>query len=269
MKNKLIALSILAALTVSSAVFAAPYRYGGGRPHYGYDNRYNHVLYEEMIPNGQYYSGFASKQYNKNNEVFAVRRIAVYQPVILNIHAITNGIGNIHHKLYDMDQNQIGKRIAPLGSGVDDESVIIGPGIYELKSDFYSLKRDGYCEYKVKADTEVIQANAPAEIYRIDYAHNITMGLPVINYMQYDRNYADKNQYYTFDLYNGKEIYFIANILKGSCSFEILDLDERVINRINVRNNRAESRMYLHPGKYYLRVCRYDKNGAAYKFRLE
>lgn len=57
--------------------------------------------------------------------------------------------------------------------------------------------------------------------------------------------------------------------MKGSCRFEILDMDERVISSASVYNKIAEKNIYLAPGKYYVRVYRYDKDGAVYKLRVE
>lgn len=273
MKKKIMSMALIGMLAVSVSAQAAHYPYSTSKHGYGHGPKinygYNHVLREKMIPDGRYYSGVAGKQYHKNNQIIAIRTIEIYQPVILNIHAISHGVGHVNHTLYDMDQNTIGRRINPQANGVDDESMIIGPGFYELKSDFYSIKKDAYCEYRVKADAEVIESNAPAEIYRPHYAHRLTLGMPVINYMPYERNYSDKHQYYSFELFNGREVRLLANVLKGSCRFEILDTDERVISDVYVNNKVAEKMFYLAPGKYYVRVYRYDKNGAVYRLKVD
>ena len=46
-------------------------------------------------------------------------------------------------------------------------------------------------------------------------------------------------------------------------------MDERVISSAYVYNKIAEKNIYLAPGKYYVRVYRYDKDGAVYKLRVE
>ena len=217
MKKKFMSVAVVAMLAVSASAMAAHHPYYSNKSTYGripkINYGYHHVLREKMVPDGRYYSGVAGKQYHKNNQIIAIRTIEIYQPVILNIHAISHGVGHVNHSLYDMDQNTIGRRINPQANGVDDESMIIGPGLYELKSDFYSIKKDAYCEYRIKADAEVIESNAPAEIYRPHYAHPLTIGMPVINYMAYSKNYSDKHQYYSFDLYNGREVRLLANVM--------------------------------------------------------
>lgn len=273
MKKKIMSVAVVAMLAVSASALAAHYPYSSSKSVYGRNTKinygYHHVLREKMIPDGRYYIGTANKQYHKNNDIIAIRTIEVYQPVILNFHAISHGTAHVHHTLYDMDQNTVGKKINPQLNSVDDESMIVGPGVYELKSDIYSIKRDAYSEYRIKAEAEVIQANAPAEIYRPDYAHRLSLGMPVINYMAYNKNYSDKHQYYSFELYNGREVRLLANVLKGTCRFEILDIDERVISSVYVYNKIAEKQLYLAPGKYYVRAYRYDKDGTVYKLRVE
>lgn len=273
MKKKIMSVAVVAMLAVSASALAAHYPYFSSKSVYGRNTKinygYHHVLREKMIPDGRYYSGVANKQYHKNNDIIAIRTIEVYQPVILNFHAIGHGTAHVNHTLYDMDQNTVGKKINPQLNSVDDEFMIVGPGFYELKSDIYSIKRDAYTEYRIKAEAEVIEANAPAEIYRPDYAHRLSLGMPVINYMPYNKNYSDKHQYYSFDLYNGREVRLLANVMKGSCRFEILDMDERVISSASVYNKIAEKNIYLAPGKYYVRVYRYDRDGAVYKLRVE
>lgn len=93
--------------------------------------------------------------------------------------------------------------------------------------------------------------------------------MSIINYMPYERNYSDKHQYYSFELLNGREVCLLANVLKGSCRFEILDTDERVISDVYVNNKVAEKKFYLASGKYFVRVYRYDKNGAVYRVKVE
>lgn len=223
---------------------------------------------------GTYYAGNIEKKFHRKNGVVEENTFIIDEPSLVVLHGINNGYNAaMNFIFYDEDSNKVSDKIRIGVNETKDCTIILKPGKYKLKVEFFSLDKNGFCDYKFKLNKTLINQNAPVNINSTNNAYKIELNESITNFFQSIGEWGQdrKSQYYTFYLKTITNVSVNAkkdNI--GSCSISLLDADERIIGRKMYFNqdNQIFKEYTLNPGVYYLRIDRESMLGSIYSITL-
>ena len=229
----------------------------------------------KAILDGTYYSGKVEKRFQRKNGVVEENRFVIDKPTYVNFHGINNGYNAaMNFRFYDDDDYQISDKIHIGVNDTKDTVLFLQPGKYKLKVEFFSMDKNGYCDYRFKLNGNPINCDIQREItstsdaYKIEYNENVKNYFKTIGKWGQDT----KSHYYYFNLTSTSSVNILAKKdVIGSCSISLLDADERKIGSEMYFNqdNQINKTFTLNPGIYYLRVERESVLGSIYSIQIK
>jgi len=237
------------------------------------DRYMSNIAYQEIVLDGTYYRGEAYSINRKNNEVVSENYFTLNEPSVIDIHAVgysNDNASSFSFRLYDEDENQIGKKINVSGGNAKDAMMVLSPGRYRINVIYHCIKKQGHGEYKFKVNQMPISVTAEQDMARPESAHQIYFGSNTVNYIKDGQSNKNEHQYYSFDLQQPSNVRIYNVILggKGSMGICVLDAEERVIDKYYTYNGIIDETIQLAKGKYFLRVEKSYSEGVSYQLRI-
>ena len=227
-----------------------------------------------ILTDGTYYSGNIQKKFRKNNGVVEENSFNIDEPSLVVFHGINEGYNaSMTFSVYDDDNYKISDKIHIGSNETKDCNLFLKPGKYKLKVEFFSLDKNGYCDYKYKLTKTSIDCNVKTDISSSNNACKIKFNECIYNYFRTIGDWGQdrKSQYYTFSLTETTNVKLIAKKGDiGNCSVSLLDSDERLIKRKLYfdTDNKIFETFTLNPGVYFLRVERGSILGSTYNVEI-